>query len=225
VHPRLSPLRQQLPLPGSVLSMTGGPVDLERSYDEWLDFVFARPTSSFDATSQVFDHEPWYFSPEEWTCSSEILIRNLTRLFTSTETLVPRYSYEQIDHGFWFIPGPYGFTGALLDESVSWLSRSACIDAMKDLAEGVFCKDEMGSSVVMWWDSLITYSTFRGKAIPNDLLVTERIAQTISILAADEIACVREVGRHGVEYLRRLFRSAITSAARDVLIRAVPDLK
>jgi hypothetical protein len=126
-----------------------------------------------DLVTLIFDHpvseESWYLT-DEWVYGNNpdwhdyyagdkgLLLRNLTRLFRSPAFLFDKYSLEQLEQGFWFIPGQLlcvaGFSGPLWDAEIEWADRKDCIESMGDLFEHFFAVNSLQLSCHMWWDSL-----------------------------------------------------------------------
>lgn len=158
-------------------------------YEEWIDFVFNHPV----------EETPWHFAAESAyeTIDPAKVVAHLTRLFTNPAEILSRYTREQIDQGFWFIPGPNGLMWSILDKRVPWEARRACIRATCDLLEQLFGQHDIGSSGYMWWDSLITYSAREGRDVVSDRAVLAEIINTLGQLTKLHSQAARDSAQIG----------------------------
>ena len=68
------------------------------SFDEWVEFIF-------DHSIEKIDGKEWYWQ-DEWHSefkNNTLQINYLTKLFQNPETLNTKFSWEQINQGFWFL--------------------------------------------------------------------------------------------------------------------------
>ena len=114
-------------------------------FDEWLRFVFDRPVTKPE----------WFMNDDYgWEINPESLVRYSTQLFQNPAPLFERYSPEQIEQGFRFIPIVGELADAVWDTDVPLSLRQKCIRSMGNLFESVFMKNSLGDVAFMWWDSL-----------------------------------------------------------------------
>ena len=86
----------------------------ELSYEEFIDFFFARPgPPRTDASTKI----PF---PEAWDCSrADIAVMHLTALFRDFARIGRRFSFGQVDQAMWELLSPrQELPQCLWDESV-----------------------------------------------------------------------------------------------------------
>ncbi len=179
------------------------------SFEEWLDFIFKRPENPIFKNPE--NPMNWHFD-EEWDwdyeCDSMILINYMTKLFRSSENfLINRYSYEEIDQGFWFIIGVNGFMWALLDESVDWEDRKKCILSVLNLFSDLYSKHDIGISGYMWWDSVVSYCTFKGKDLGTEYMLLETVIFVIKQISKQDSELAKKSSEHGIEHILKMAES------------------
>jgi hypothetical protein len=120
-------------------------VDLNQAtFDEWLRFVFDRPVAKPE----------WFMNDDYgWKIDPALLVQYSTQLFQNPTFLFERYSLEQIEQGFRFIPIVGELVNAVWDMDVPLSLRRKCIHSMVNLFESVFIKNSLGDVAFMWWDS------------------------------------------------------------------------
>jgi hypothetical protein len=172
-------------------------------FDGWLDFVFDHPVPAIEPA--------WYWSDETdcWDGSPSRTVELLTQTFLQAETALRRFSDAQLDQGFWLLISnscsdiPF----CLLDGSVEWSHRKACLEAIGDLFENCFAKrcsnhllNEAGANPLnaicyMWWDVI----PIHGKPDEPSRLETDATILRVleRILQIESEAC-REGGLHGL---------------------------
>lgn len=172
-------------------------IDLSRlTYDEWLTFVFDHPV-----------HDPFWHSLDEWTYEVSDpgkTLGYLIRLFTNPAMLLRRYSLPHIEQGFWFLPSANGLMWLILVPSIPWQTRLSAIQSIRTLFESFFSQVELGTSIYMWWDSLITYCVWEDKDLLTDRQVLREIITIMTQLSASSALRVRESIKHGVEHLEAI---------------------
>jgi hypothetical protein len=172
-------------------------IDLSQlNYEEWLTFVFDHPV-----------HEPlWYFS-DAWNyevSDPEKALAYVIRLFTNPAILLRRFSLPHIEQGFWFLPSVNGLMWLILLPSIPWQARLSAVHSIKTLFETFFSQVELGTSIYMWWDSLITYCTWEDKDLLTDRELLREIITVMGQLLSNPAPRVRESIRHGVEHLKAI---------------------
>jgi hypothetical protein len=117
-------------------------------FDEWLSFIFDRPVTKPE----------WFMNYDyHWEIDPELLVQYSTRLFQNPTFLFGRYSLEQIEQGFRFIPIVGELNIAVWDIDVLLSLRQKCIHSMVNLFESVFMKNSLGDVAFMWWDSFRSF--------------------------------------------------------------------
>lgn len=178
------------------------------SYEEWLSFVFDHPV-----------HEPlWHFS-DEWgydVSNPEKTLGYVTQLFTNPAILLKRFSLPHLEQGFWFLPSANGLMWLILLPSIPWQARLSAIRSIGTLFETFFSQVELGTSIYMWWDSLITYCAWEDKDLITDRGVLREVVAVMAQLASSPSPRVRESVRHGVEHLE-----AIANKEDDVELKTM----
>jgi hypothetical protein len=188
------------------------------TFENWIDFIFDHPVDGFDVMTGIIEEEPWWCA-DAWQYSGESksTISNLTRLFGATESCVSRFTREQVEQGFWFIPGPYGLMGSILDPTVSWAERLGCIDSIYDLSVHFFAKYNDGTAGYMWWDSVFSYCVFDGRNLGTELDVLEAVAEVIARTNRSGSSAAREIAQHGITHLLKLQRSINSPRVAQIL--------
>ena len=125
------------------------------SFDQFVDFIFDHGGAG-DSTNGARRKDPWYYNSEV-QCSSETVIDFYMRLFKQPEFLFARFSREQLEQGFWAIPGASlecSLGEVIWDKGVDFEKRADCVRSMYDLYEKFFAVDFLITSGEMWWDAL-----------------------------------------------------------------------
>jgi hypothetical protein len=116
----------------------------QHSFDEWVRFVFDRPVTKPE----------WFMNDGyDWEIDPTLLVQYSTQLFQNTAFLFERYSLEQLEQGFRFIPIVGELVDAVWNMDVPLSARQRCIRSMVNLFQSVFMKDSLGDVAFMWWDS------------------------------------------------------------------------
>ena len=165
------------------------------SYEQWLDFIFKH---------EVNIESPWYLNNDYAYDISQMDMLYLIRLFNAPNILLKKYSKEQINQGFWYIPSAYGFIGLILDPNINFKIKDDFISSIEHLFLHFFAKNDIGESVYMWWDSFITYCTFDKKDISSDILILKKIECLIKRLLESESPDIIESAKHGYEHIQYL---------------------
>jgi len=169
------------------------------SYDKWLHFVFDHPV----------EIEAWHFS-NQWDYDIEdpqLVLEYLTRLFEHPEIVKGQFSPEQLDQGFWFIPGPNGFLWLVCSPSIPWVNRRKCIQAIYPLFDRLLGSLDCGASRYMWWDSVFTYCASSNNDIISDKQVLEVVVDVLAKLAKHPSVDVQASARHGIEHLAAIAKA------------------
>lgn len=180
------------------------------TFDAWLDFIFKHPVTALPF-SWSFE-EAW-----QYECESDMLVIFMTRLFSEPDILVTRYSYPEIDQGFWFIPGPNGFMWTLLDEHIEWFKRKACIDSIQSLFSRLFSKHNIGTSGYMWWDSFISYCAYHDKNIETEHDVLEAVLEVLKALSQQDSQVSVDSAKHGIEHLVELAKKTHNTSVKQLV--------
>ncbi|HZT60019.1 MAG TPA: hypothetical protein VFA21_15525 [Pyrinomonadaceae bacterium] len=124
-------------------------VDLNQAtFDEWLRLVFDRPVAKSE----------WFMKDDyDWKIDPTLLIQHSTQLFQHPAFLFERYSLEQIEQGFRFVPIVGELNIAVWDMDVPLPLRQECVHSMVNLFESVFMKNSLGDVAFMWWDSFRSF--------------------------------------------------------------------
>ena len=205
------------------------------TYDAWLDFAFDHPAEDASnqdlvaiATTRPTGNEPmyWHYKKEwQYTCSAITAIANLTMLFQNPASLVKKYTMDQIEQGFWFIPGPNGFMWSILSPEVSFKDRANCIRSIVSLFDKLFCQYEVpGTSCYMWWDNVISYCVLNKKGLDTEMDVLAQVALTISEILRLECQRAKDSALHGVEHLIEMTRYEKGEEIKEIILRTFePD--
>ncbi len=183
------------------------------TFDEWLDFIFKHPVVTLLPFSWSFEEE-W-----QYECESKILITYMIRLFREPEVLVTRYSYPEIDQGFWFIPGPNGFIWAILDEHVEWVKREECIDSIQDLFSRLFSKHPIETSGYMWWDSFISYCVYNEKDLETEVHVLEAVLVVLKKISCQNFQVSVDSAKHGIGHILQLAEETKNISVKQLVAR------
>ncbi len=138
-----------------------------------------------------------------WRCDSKTLVNHMIQLFSKPKILFDYYNWMEIESGFWFLPSPYGFMGALLDPQVKREKRELCIVLMKNLFTDVFSQYENGSAGYMWWESLIIYTIYSNVTIDRSD-VFETLVSIINEVFKMEDKGAKASAEHGIQHLKEL---------------------
>ena len=165
------------------------------NYDQWLRFVFDHPVTRIE--------DAWHFDIE-YAADHDQVLANCTQMFLKSKVLIGSFNAEQLEQGFWFIPGPNGFMRFLADEDVPWSRRQACIQSIESLFRECFSvMPPWMTSCYMWWDSYVSYCAFGN----NELMTDERLLdETFRVLQAilKQPEHCRRSAVHGLQHLEAL---------------------
>lgn len=188
--------------------------DLTNStYEEWIDFVFDHPVNEFASA--------WYQGREwEYSCSADVVVQYLTRLFKNPNQLVHKFSMEQIEQGFWFIPSMQGFLRYILSKDVSFSQRKECIESIELLFKELFCTHkQLKLSCYMWWDSVFSYCALDTKNLSNEMNALDQVSQTISNILKFECLSAKESALHGVEHLVEMYNTVRSHEIKRIITK------
>ncbi|HEX8474005.1 MAG TPA: hypothetical protein VF666_08230 [Pyrinomonadaceae bacterium] len=171
----------------------------ELTFEEWVEFIFNHPVTK----------PAWHWSDEwEYYASDGVkLVRYLIRLFREPSFLFERYSREQLEQAFWFVPTLLcfvSFRGLLWQKNLPWKLRRELIVSIGDLFERFFAVDALETSCFMWWDVLAYgYHMTGGKPEDkNGARVQQAMFETLKrILYLDSRDC-RMSALHGLGHLK-----------------------
>lgn len=189
------------------------------SFDEWLDFVFDHPVA-------IGISDAWHFQ-DEWSyiSSESSLIYRLENLFINSASLVDKYSLEQLNQGFWFIPSSNGFMWSILSDNVAMEDRKKCIFSIYDLFNNLFCRyEELNVSAYMWWDSFFSYCSFKEKNLSTEIDIFEQIILTIANIMQIGNQLSIDSSIHGIDHIIKMYRVTNSKKIHDLLVSTF-DLK
>ena len=163
-----------------------------------------------------------------------MLVAYLTRLFTEAGTVLAPFTDAQINQTLWFLVGE-GSDGAaaLVDETVPWTDRRACLAATLTLFTDCFMprctptlshRDESGSALnaicYMWWDLFPTWGRPEDpRRAELDALVLDLLER---ILTLPSVACA-ESALHGLGHWMPRYPQRVTEIIDGWLSRR-PDI-
>ena len=193
-------------------------------FDAWVDHVFDHPV--------VDPAWHWDISADVTEPSPATSVGYLTKLFKSADTILARFSDEQLNQAFWYLASNAcsNYMFALLEDGVAWPKRQECIRSIGNLFERVFAKrcsehlshlDEPGanplnSACYMWWDSFPSWGD------PADASCLERDAEILEVmrktLSLDSIAC-QEAALHGLGHWHMHYLEQTETIIDDYLQR------
>ncbi|HUK46254.1 MAG TPA: hypothetical protein VLW06_01635 [Terriglobales bacterium] len=170
------------------------------SFDEFIQFVFAKPVPV------NAKREPWYWHIETTFDPTEI-VEHYIALFIRPEFLLAKFLKAELEQGFWAIQS------CNLDCAVAqliWLSelplavRERCVRSMFHLFEKLFSIEPLETSAHMWWDSLCYDWHCGNRSRANggeDESMQDVIFETLAkILKLASIRCQRDA-LHGLGHL------------------------
>ena len=195
-------------------------------FDEWIKYVFDRP----------IQEESWYWLKDEngeyldrWQPHPVSLAEHMARLFEQPAFLAERFSSEQIDQGFWFLPhGEWDHYKYALRDEIPLETQLRWVRAIPNLYRNLFaplCSPHMGSQPInqdlpenplngacyMFWDMNDLYalvSSFWHRHVwPDALRALEQI------LEIDSIPC-QESALHGLGHLYKTIPDQVQSIIR-----------
>ena len=177
-------------------------IDLARlGYAEWLSFTFDHPVvNSFE--------DVWHFKDEnEYTCSnSSLLIDYLTTLFNEPIAALKKYSFSQIEQGFWFIPSCNGYLWCWLDKNVACHRRVACVKAVDNLYLQYFNSTPRSTTAVMWWDSVLSYTVLGDDTFVEDNDIFFAIVNGIANCLHSKSPIAKMAGKEGASRLLAILK-------------------
>jgi len=187
------------------------------SFEEWLDFVFYHPN----------DDNDWSFDDEwEYTCDGGQLVDYMSILFSSAEEiLINKFSFKEIDRGFWFITGVNGFMWVFLDESIPWKSREDCLFLIPKLFSELYAKYDIGSSGYMWWDSFVTYCAYKDRNLGTDLRILRSVVKIIKRMLSQDCEIARESAKHGIVHLLRVADTINDDSVKNFIYENISTTK
>lgn len=175
------------------------------SFDEFIDFIFNHEVNE-RLTNGERPKDPWYYMSEV-ECSPETVIEYYIRLFKEPEFLFSRFSREQLEQGFWLVPGESlecSIGEVIWDESVTFENRAECVRSMFYLYEKFFAIDFLKSSGEMWWDSLCYDWHCGNRSRSNggeDLLMQDVMFETLERILALSSENSQAAALHGLGHL------------------------
>lgn len=185
----------------------------EFSFEEFVAFLFDREAPSGDqAFSALVERRetpkwtPWYWRTDV-IFDPERLCSHYLRLFHSPQSLLDRFSHEQLEQGFWAIQTSNLDCSAdhlIWDEGLPFTTRAECVRAMFDLFRNLFASEGLETSVGMWWDSFCYDWHCGNRKRSNggeDLQMQDVMFETlVKILSLDSKIC-QGAALHGLSHL------------------------
>jgi hypothetical protein len=173
------------------------------TFEEWLKFVFDHPV--LDTTGPSYNQKHWYLRDEEWNLSnwdSVLQAEFCTALFDEPSVIKTKYSWEQIEEGFWFLLNEI-VQYLIHDINIPWIKRKKLIESMENLYERLFSDDPITLTSFMWWDGLC-YDYFMKKGVvenEDDLNVQNTALETLKrILKIESLKC-QVAALHGLGHV------------------------
>ncbi len=149
-----------------------------RSFDEGVEFIF----------NYLSDEElqnKWYAVEGIATRFGDNFAQNFTKIFNNPESLLDKFTLEQINQGFIFILGPKVLIRMWLwNKNNNPELRQEFIFSMVNVFEKIFAKYPIQNACFMWWDYL------RGFNDDKDLKVMNWMFQALAkIIKIDSVEC------------------------------------
>jgi hypothetical protein len=199
-----------------------GRVLKEASFEEWIEFVFARPV-----------REPaWYWedNADRWEGTPEQTVELLAETFEQACEALELYDDEQVGQGLWMIAQPAcsDIGRTLIDASVPWELRARALDAIFTLFKDCFavrCSNHLGhftedganplnAACYMWWEIFPIIPT------PDDPAMKAQDERVLSIMARTlelpSEAC-QEAALHGLGH----WESAYPEPVHEIIDRYI----
>ncbi len=171
-----------------------------KNLEATMDFVFDHPVPTITGESGWWWESEVDVDPEEYAA-------NLTAIFRNPAVLRSRYTREQLEQGFWMLisRAETGLDPLLWNPDVSWLVRTALIQATVDLYEKFFALDSLDTSGYMFWDGL-AYDYCVPTRHPETDIEDRRVQEVMfsalkQILEIESLSC-QLAALHGLGHLR-----------------------
>lgn len=178
-------------------------------YDDWVNFIFDHPLLEPKWWWQDPDSEHFKYWEED--ADPARTLSYLTRLFTESAQLLPRFSDWQIDQGLSYIVNNScsNHMYSLTNESLPWEDRSACFESMivlyRDLMAPVYGSDPLGLAIrertdrptfscYMWWDVMPIHGAMDHPDGRMNKVILHVFDQ---VLQMDQVCCL-ESALHGL---------------------------
>ena len=178
-------------------------------YEDWVEFIFDHPI--LDPQWWWQDEDSEYFKYWNEDADPARTLSYLTRLFTESAQLLPRFSDWQIDQGLNYLVSNScsNHMFSFLNENLPWEDRKICFDAMivlyRDLMAPVYGSDP--SNIVIresanrptyacyiWWDIIPLYGGLEDRDGPMNTAILNIFDQ---VLRMDEECCLQSA-LHGL---------------------------
>lgn len=176
----------------------------EASYDDFVQFLFAHEVIPFPKEKR--EPGPWY-----WHATVEFRPLSVAsfyiRLFTEPDSLLQKYSLQELEQGFWAIQSSNiecSITEIIWMKSIPFEIRESCVRAMFHLYQRLFSHEPLDTSVEMWWDSLAYDWHCENRSRSNggeDLLMQDVMFETLSKILALPSSAVQASALHGLGHL------------------------
>jgi hypothetical protein len=186
-----------------------GRVLKEATFEEWIEFVFARPVSD----------PAWYFESESdsWIGPPLRTVELITETLERSGEVLEAYDDAQVAQGLYLLGSACGDLGfALVDEAVAWPIRSKGLDAIYALFRDCFalrCSNHLShlnepeasplnGVCYMWWDVFPAPMETEGECCAAyDELILSVLGRTLEL---PNEAC-QEAALHGLGHWHRRY--------------------
>lgn len=170
------------------------------SYERWMRHVFDHPVLK-DAW-WWHDEESEYYELWNEEADPERTLEFLTRLFREPDELLGVYSAAQIDQGLNLLVSPScgNYMFCLLETTIPWERRRACIEAIVPLYERLMAPvyDQPGVknfACYMWWDVIPLYGAMD---IPDRDRINDAVIGVFNAMASSHSPACLESVLHGL---------------------------
>jgi hypothetical protein len=197
----------------------------DASFEEWLEFVFARPVT-VPAWYWEDEHDEWRGTPER---RAELMAETFAR---SGEVLEP-FDDAQVNQGLWMLANEFGdFASCVNDGSVPWTRRAAVLEGIFTLYRDCFAvrctrhlshldvpaenppASPLNAACYMWWDIFPAHGEPENPAQhERDQLILSVMERTLDL---PHDAC-REAALHGLGH----WEAAYPERVHDVIDRFI----
>lgn len=170
----------------------------EFSFDEWLNFAFDHPVASEPSKAWYWDYE-W-----DWEAEPEHILKYSIKLFTNPQVLLEKFSYEQINQGFWFLLGATNqLSDWIWDEDIEWKLREECVKSMFNVFNELFAIDPIQDACFMWWDLLRDFSDEPDQKVINTMF------ETLSQILKLESPNCQDSALHGLGHIEHAGKKSL----------------
>lgn len=168
-------------------------------FEQFVDYIFEHPVTN----------PAWYQTDKgDFTFGSgKVIVQDLIDLFRQPEFLFDKYSFEQLEQGFWFVSGwlcLVRFRGLLWEKRIALELREELVRSMFELFSRFFAVNALENICFMWWD-IIAYGYYMENGKPEDedgAKIQQAMFETLRrILELDSEDCQKSA-LHGLGHLK-----------------------